>query len=144
MHILVMLMILIKHLSSLIIALKYFHKIQSSPEVDKLLYLAIVFLNSSLEKSSHSKVCFDRISFNRLELIWWFYAKLNIWYNTCQRLLISIQGCLLNYSALIASNLCFLTQFTRSHGLQFFKAISWILSSKNKYFIFLTTSLKIF
>jgi len=61
MYALAMLMILIKHLSSLITALKYFYKTQSSLGVNELLYLAMVLLNSSLEKSGHFKVCFDRI-----------------------------------------------------------------------------------
>jgi len=125
-------------------AFRCFHETQSSPRVDKLLHLLIVFLNSFLEKSSYSIVDFDGISSNRLGFIWQFCAKLNVWCNVCHRLLISIQSWLLYCSAFIAGNLHFLTQFIRSHSLQFFKVISWILSLKNKCLVFLTISLKIF
>ena len=76
MYILVILVILIKHLLSLVIVLKYFQKIQSSLEVDKLLYLAMALLNSLLEKSIYTKDNFNEISFKILE---WFWAELNIW-----------------------------------------------------------------
>ena len=61
--------ILRRHLLSLMTAFRCFHETQSSPRVDELLYLLMVFLNSFLEKSSYSIVGFDRISSNRLGLI---------------------------------------------------------------------------
>ena len=141
---LAMLTILIMHLLSLVIALKYFQEIQYSLGVDESFHLLIVLLTSSIEKDNHSKVSFDGSLSKMLRLTWQFCAELNIWYNICQRLLISIQGYSLNQSASIASSLCFLTQFIRSQGLWFFEVISWILSSKNNLLIFLTTSLKDF
>ena len=69
MHILVISKILVKHLSSLMTTLRCFHKIQSSPEVDKLLYLIIALLNSSLEKKGYLHICFNGSSFRRLGLI---------------------------------------------------------------------------
>ena len=135
---------MIRHLLSLIIALRCFQEISFGPEVDKLLYLLMVLLNSSLGKDSHFEDYFNGNSFKKQRLIWQFYAKLNIWCNTYQRLLILMQSYLLNCSASNASNLCYLTQFIRFHGLWFFEIIFWILSSKNICFVFLTTFLKIF
>ena len=143
-HTLAMLTIFIMYLLSLVIALKCLQEIQYSPGVDESFHLLMALLTSSFEKDSHSEVGFDGNLSKMLRLIWQFCAELNIWYNVCQRLLISIQGYPLNWSASIASSLCFLTQFIRSQSLWFFEVISWILSSKNNLLIFLTTSLKDF
>ena len=143
-HMLVMLTILIIYLLSLVIALKCFQEIQYSLGVDESFYLLMVLLTSSFKKDNHSEVIFDGSLSKMLRLTWQFCVELNIWYNICQRLLISIQGYPLNWSASIASSLCFLTQFIRSQSLWFFEVISWILSSKNNLLIFLTTSLKDF
>ena len=64
-----MLIIFLKHFLSLTTILRYFHEIQSSPGVDKLLHLSITFLNSSLEKDNQVEVCFDEISFKISGLI---------------------------------------------------------------------------
>ena len=53
-HVLAMLMILFKHLSSLTITLRCFHDILSRPSVNELLYLTIASLSSSFEKEGHS------------------------------------------------------------------------------------------
>jgi len=55
-HVLVMSTILIKHVLSLIIILRCFHKILFGPGVDELLHLVIAFLNFSVEKESQSIV----------------------------------------------------------------------------------------
>jgi len=59
----------LKHFLSLITALRCFHEIQFKPEVNELLYLIIVLLNSLLENGSHVDICFDRISFKTLGFI---------------------------------------------------------------------------
>lgn len=69
-HILAILIILMRHLLSLVTALRYFQEIQSSLGVDESLYLIIVFLNSSLEKDKHSKFDFKGSLSKRLKLIW--------------------------------------------------------------------------
>ena len=91
-----MLTILIIDLLSLVIALKCFQEIQYSPEVDKSFHLLMVLLTSLFEKDSHFEVGFDGSLSKMLRLTWQFCAELNIWYNVCQRLLISIQGYPLN------------------------------------------------
>ena len=53
MHILVILIILERHLLLFGTTLRYLQEIQSKPEVDKFLYLLIVFLNFSLKKLSY-------------------------------------------------------------------------------------------
>jgi len=64
MHVLMMLIILDRYLSSFRTTLRYLQKIQSEPEVDKLLYLLITFLNSSLEKLGYSFKGFEGILSN--------------------------------------------------------------------------------
>lgn len=53
-HVLAMLMILFKHVSSLTITLRCFHNILSRPSVNELLYLTIASLSSSFENEGHS------------------------------------------------------------------------------------------
>ena len=69
MHILAMLTILVRHILFLMTILRCFQKTQSSPGVDELLHLSITFLNSSLEKGSHSKICFNENLSNRQKSI---------------------------------------------------------------------------
>lgn len=130
MYTLAILTILLRYLVYLIMDLRYFHNTQSGPGVNKLLQLLIMFLNSLLENSG--QLVFDRvgISSRSSKLIWWFWAKLKVRCNICQRSLISMQSCLLNCSAWITSNLYFLIPFIRFQGLWFFNVISWILSLK--------------
>ena len=52
---LAILMMLSKHLSFLIISLRYFHKIQSGPEVDELLHLSMAIVNSFLKNEHYTK-----------------------------------------------------------------------------------------
>jgi len=135
---------LLKHLSSLTTHLRYFYDILSGPGADKLLYLLIVILNSSLEKKFYSKYCFDRSFPNRELLICWFWAELNVRWRAFQRTLILIHRHLLNWIISMASKLCFLTQFIKFHSLWFFNIISWILSLRNDYFVLFTVFLKSF
>ena len=60
---------LIHMLAMLIILLRYFYKIQFGLDMNKLLYLAIVLLNFSLENRGQSYDCFDESSLRRLILI---------------------------------------------------------------------------
>ena len=53
-HVLAMLMILFKHVSSLTITLRCFYDILSRSSVDELLYLTIASLSSSFENEGHS------------------------------------------------------------------------------------------
>ena len=108
------------------------------------MHLVIVFLSSSVEKKTYINTGLNKISFKMLELICWFCTELKDWWSACYKLLSSIHSCLLYYKASIARSFCFLTQFMSSQGLLFFDAISLILSSKNKYFVFLTVLLNIF
>ena len=57
-----------KHMLSLTINLRYFHNTSSRPGVDELLHLAMVLLNSSVEKEVHSNTSLDRILFKMLVL----------------------------------------------------------------------------
>ena len=52
---LAILIMLSKHLSFLITSLRYFHKIQSGPEVDELLHLSMAIVNSFLKKEHYTK-----------------------------------------------------------------------------------------
>ena len=52
---LAILMMLSKHLSFLITSLRYFHKIQSGPEVDELLHLSMAIVNSFLKNEHYTK-----------------------------------------------------------------------------------------
>ena len=140
-HVLAMLMILVKHLSSFMIAFRCFHEVQSSPGVNKLLYLMMVLLNFLLENRGHLHIYFDRNS-SKFRLTWQFCTELNVC-SAYYKLLISMHGWPLKINTFIVGSLYFLTQFMRSHGWWFFDAISWILSLKNKCFIFLTTPLKV-
>jgi len=62
---LVMLMMLSKHLSSLMTSLRCFHEILSGPGAEKLLYLLIAIINSFLEKEFHDEYCLDGSSSNK-------------------------------------------------------------------------------
>ena len=61
---LAMLIIELKHISSLIICLSIFHEILLGPGADELLHLLMAFLNSSLENGFHSETGFKGISSN--------------------------------------------------------------------------------
>ena len=54
-----------KHLLFLMISLKYFYEILSGLEVDKLLYLLMDVINSSLEKGFHIKYNLKEGFFNK-------------------------------------------------------------------------------
>jgi len=99
-----------------------------------------------LKKEGHINNSFDGSLSKILMLIWWFWAKLNVWWRACHRSLISIHGWLLYCKASIAGNLCLLTYFIRSHSLKFLDTISWILSSKNLFYLtlFIPPSFRLF
>ena len=59
---LAMLIIKFKHISSLIICLRNFHKILLGLGADELLHLLIASLNSSFEKGFHLETSFKEIS----------------------------------------------------------------------------------
>ena len=65
-HVLAILTILIKHVLSLTIVLRYFYNTLSGLGVDKLLHLVIAFLNSSVEKEGQSKAVLVGILFKIL------------------------------------------------------------------------------
>jgi len=69
MHVLAILIILRKYLSSLIITLRYFHKIWPRSRENKLLQLWMAFLNSFLKKDSYFMIDFNGISSKRLRSI---------------------------------------------------------------------------
>jgi len=70
MQALAILIIEIKHELLLINCLRIFHKILSSPDIDKLLHFEIIVLNSSFKKESHSIISLAWISSKILILIW--------------------------------------------------------------------------
>ena len=73
---LAMLTNLFKHISSLMITLRCFQDTLSEPDIDELLHLVIVLLNSSVEKEAHIIVGLVGISFNMSELTCQLCAKL--------------------------------------------------------------------
>jgi len=131
-------------MSSLIIALRCFQNTLSELDINKLLYLVIALLNSSVKNRAHTNINLDENSFKMSELICQFYTELNNWWSACYRLSSSMQGYQLYHRASIAESFCFLTQFMSSQGFWFFDIISWILSLKNNHFVFLTVLLNIF
>lgn len=106
----------------------------------KLLYLLMVFLNSSFKKGGHSILGFIEISFNKYVFIWQSCTELNVWWSACHRSSSLIQEYSLYYRAFIAGKL----HFMRSQGLLFSDAISWIFSSRNICLVFLIILLKFF
>ena len=64
-QVLVMLILLSKYLSSPTTNSRYFHKILSGPEADKLLYLLIAIINYFLEKEFHDEYCLNESSSNK-------------------------------------------------------------------------------
>ena len=111
---LVMLIMTLRHLSSLKIAFKWLHDNLSGPEADKLLQLASVILNSSFEKVGHDKIGLSVISLRTLTSTWWWRAILNVEWRAFQRSSILRHWQLLYLIDLIAGNLYLLTQFISS------------------------------
>ena len=83
-HILAILTMFSKYLSSLMISLRCFHEILSSPGADKLLHLLIAIMNSSLEKGFHIEYSLEVSSFNKEVSTYWLWAELNIWCRASQ------------------------------------------------------------
>ena len=69
MHVFAILMILLRHLSFLITALRCFREIQSGLRVNELLYLIMMLLNSFLEKGNQTDISSDGISSRMLRFI---------------------------------------------------------------------------
>jgi len=82
-QVLAILTIFPKYLSSLTIALRYYHEILLGLETDILLHLSIVLVNSLFEKRGHIDMSLVNILSNKDTLTDWFCTKLNIWCNTC-------------------------------------------------------------
>ena len=57
-----------KHSASLMTALRYFYETLLELEVDKLLHLSMVLINSLFEKEDYSDKGFNRISFKMFVL----------------------------------------------------------------------------
>ena len=77
-QILAMLMILLKHLSSLTTCLRCFHEILSGSGADKLLHLSIAIINSFLKKEFYSECYLVRRSSNKDSLTCQLWAELNV------------------------------------------------------------------
>jgi len=144
MYMLAMLTKLLRHFSFFTTTFRCFYEIQSGLGVNKLFHLSITLLNFSWEKSVQIIVVFEGILFKASELIQQSWAKLSIWCKACHKSSILMQGLLLNWRALVAGNLQFLTQFIRSQGLWSFEAVFWILSLKKSLLVFLTIPLNDF
>ena len=77
-HILTILMILSRHALLLIMHLRWDHDSLSGPGVNKLLHLAMAFMNSSLENEGYSSRALLGNSSRILILTWWSCVRLNI------------------------------------------------------------------
>ena len=98
---LVMLTMFSKHLSSLMISLRYFYEILSSPGADELLYLLMAVINFSLKKRVYIEYGLERSSFHKNMFTHQLWAELNVWYRAFQRSSISIHSYLLYWIASI-------------------------------------------
>ena len=141
---LVILIIFFKHNLSLSMCLRWLHESLLGPEVNKLLHLAIVLVNSSSKNKTQVEDRKDVISLRMFSSMWQCWAVLKEECSTCQRSLISRQSQSLYLITSIAGSFYLLTQFMSSQGSCFLLAISWILRSKNKHFVFLTVLQKVF
>jgi len=124
--------------------LKCSHNNLSEPGTDKLLQLAIVCMNSSSEKLDHLDKGNELISLSTILFISWNWAMLKDEWRACQRSFSSKQGRLLNLIILMAGSLHLLTQFMSSQGPCFLLKISWILKSKNPFFVLLIVFWNVF
>ena len=133
-----MLIMFFKHILFLSIYLRCLHTSLSGLGVDKILHLTIALVSSSSKKGFQVDVTNEAILLRMSSSMHQFWAVLKDKCNACQRLFISRHGWLLYLTALIAGNLCLLTQFMSSQGPCFLFEISWILRLKNWCFVFLT------
>ena len=117
---LVILIIFFKHNLSLSMCLRWLHESLLGPEVNKLLHLAIVLVNSSSKNKTQVEDRKDVISLRMFSSMWQCWAVLKEECSTCQRSLISRQDQLLYLITLIASSFCLLTQF-----MSFLKALAF-------------------
>ena len=126
------------------IILRWLYNNLSGPDAETLLQLAIAILNSSFKNEGQEKVSFSSILLRILTSTWWWRAVLNMEWSTFYKLLISRHCWLLYLMALMADNLCLLTQFMSFQGPCFLLAISWILMLKNNCLVVLTLLLNVF
>ena len=115
-HVLAIFMILPRQTLLLIINLRWDQESLSGSGANKLLHLAMAFVNYSLEKGSHSLADLSWTSSRILILIWWYWTWLKVKWRVFQRLLISRHGQLLYLMASTTGRFLFLTQFISFHG----------------------------
>ena len=137
-------MILLRHSLFLKMILRWLYDNLSSLEVEKLLQLAIVLLNFSLENGAQEDDDLSTISSRILISTLWWRAMLNVEWSACQKSSMVRHGWLLYFIALITGNFHLLTQFISSQGPYFLFKISWILRSKKDCMVVLTFFPKIF
>ena len=137
-------MILLSQLSSLRIILRWLHNSLFGPRVEELLQLVIALLNSFLKNGAHEENDLSTILSRMLILTWQWRAVLNVEWSTFQRSSVVRHGWSLYLMALMAGNLCLLTQLMSFQDPCFLLVISWILRSKKDYLVALTVFLKIF
>ena len=128
---------------SLMISLIWLYVNLSGPGVDELLHFLIISINSFLAKEFYSSVGLLEISSKMwisISLVW---AELKKLCRAIQRSLSSIHECPSYWIASITESFHFLIQFISFHGPHFLFAISYILSSKKRHFVFLTVLLKL-
>ena len=104
-----MLIMLSKHLSSLMDSLRCFYEIISGLGADELSYFLIAIINSFLKKELYSKYCLDRSSSNKDLFTCWLSAELSVWWSAFQRSSILIHSYPLNWIASMANSFYFLT-----------------------------------
>ena len=129
--------------SSLMMSLIWLHVNLSGPGADKLLYFSIALINSCLAKEFYSSIGLLRMSSKMWISISLVRAELKELCRAVQRSLSSIHKRPSYWIVSITGSFCFLTQFISSHGPHFLFAISSILSSKKRCFVFLTMLLKL-
>ena len=137
-------MMLVRQSSFLMMIFRWCHDNLSGPGAEESLHLLITDLNSVLENELHCWEGLHSISLRILGSTWWLRAVLKELCNAFHRLSRVIHGRLLWLIVSMAGSFLLLIQFVSSHSLWLLFTISWILSSKKDYLVFLTEFLNFF
>ena len=135
---------LLMHSLILMIVLIWLYVNLSGLGADKLLHFSIALISSSLENGAYSTMALSKISSRKWMTTSWDWVELKELWRAFYKSFSLIHRCPLNWIALTAGSLCFLTQFISFHGPHFLFAISSILLLKKIHLDFLTVFLKSF
>ena len=144
MHESAMLIILMRQVSWLMMNFKWRYVNLLGLGTNKLLYLLIADLNSSLEKRLQGKEGLYSTSLRMLRSIWQFRTVLNVLWRVFYKLSGEKHSWPLWLIASMVGSFCFLIQFISSQGPWLLFATSWILLLKKDLLMFLTTFLNFF